>query len=68
VNKDDIIIGGHLNFTLKRCEVWGEISKEDILDDNLLQKLDKVNLSDMEPLKITPTWRNDKLGDKNISK
>ncbi|KAH9305253.1 hypothetical protein KI387_009657, partial [Taxus chinensis] len=54
VNKDNVIIGGNLNFTL---------SQRELLAANFIHKLVAAKLCDVESLKLAPTWRNNRLGD-----
>jgi hypothetical protein len=62
------VVGGNLNFTLSPREVWGESSKEDQQRGFFLSLLENLHLVDMKPAKITPTWRNFKIGNEAISK
>jgi hypothetical protein len=52
------VIGGDLNFTLSLREVWGPSPKEDRQRGFFLSFLESVNLLDVEPVRLSPTWRN----------
>lgn len=69
ISKGDlVIIGGDLNFSLGRSEVWGPTAHVDILSDYFIQKLGGRNLIDLEPVKLKPTWRNNSAGEHRVAK
>jgi hypothetical protein len=67
-NLQDIILGGDLNFSVGRVEVWGQVAKVDPLSDYFIQKLEDKGLIDVEPIKLRPTWWNKQVGVDMIAK
>jgi hypothetical protein len=65
---DNVIVGGDLNFRIWRGEMCGKDSKPASLKNLFIHDCEEVNCCDVEPIKLTPTWRNKRLGDDNISK
>jgi len=65
---DSVIIGGDLNFSLGRSKVWGPSARADVLPDLFIQKLAGRNMIDLEPVKLKPTWRNNRVGDHRVAK
>jgi hypothetical protein len=62
------VIGGDLNFTLGASEIWGLATQIDCLQGYFLRKLEEVGLLDIEPTKLSPTWRNKRTKDDRITK
>jgi hypothetical protein len=67
-NEPFTVVGGDLNFTLSSREVWGESSREDQQGGFFQSFLEKLHLVDLEPTKITPTWRNLRTGNEAVAK
>jgi hypothetical protein len=63
-----LILGGDLNFSIGAVESWGHRSQVDSLSDFFVHKLEEVGLIDVAPIKISPTWRNKRLGEDYIAK
>jgi exonuclease III len=63
-----VIFGGDLNFSLGFSEVWGTHARADPLTSFFTQKLVECNLLDLEPVKLKPTWRNNRVGDASVAK
>jgi hypothetical protein len=61
-------LGGDLNFSLGFSEVWGTHARADPLTSFFTQKLVECNLLDLEPIKLKPTWRNNRVGDASVAK
>ena len=68
MNRESVIIGGDLNFSLGHSEIWGPHAQEDSLAGYFTQKLVENNLLDIEPIKLKPTWRNNRGGDRRVAK
>jgi len=68
LNGDSLVIGGDLNFSLGQSEVWGPHAHPDTLADFFVQKLVEKEWLDIEPLKLKPTWRNNRCGENRIAK
>ena len=60
MGKSNVILGGDLNLILTMGEVWGENPKQDALSAFFLYFFEKGNLVDVVPLKLEPTWRNNR--------
>jgi len=65
---DSVVVGGDLNFTLGQTEIWGPQAQSDPQAGYFLQKLVEKNLLDIEPIKLKPTWRNNRGGDARVAK
>ena len=65
---DLVIIGGDLNFSLGQTEVWGPNARPDLLTEYFSQRLIERNWLDIEPVKIKPTWQNNRCGDGQVAK
>jgi len=63
-----VIIGGDLNFSLGPSEIWGPQARVDTLTDFFTHKLMDMNLIDVEPISIKPTWRNMRSGESRVAK
>jgi len=68
LKNDSVIIGGDLNFSLGHSEVWGPQARVDILTDFFTHRLMNLNLIDIEPIRVKPTWRNMRSGDSRVAK
>ena len=68
VTGDSLVMGGDLNFSLGHNEVWGPRARADSLTDFFVQKLVEKGLLDIEPVKLRPTWRNNRSGDARVAK
>jgi hypothetical protein len=72
---ESLIIGGNLNFTLSRDEIWGVSAREDKLAGFFQDKLEMTSLVDVmtslvdvEPTLMRPTWCNNRSGVEEVSK
>jgi len=65
---DSLVIGGDLNFSLGQSEVWGPHAHVDSLAGFFVQNLVEKGWLDIEPLKLKPTWRNNRCGEHRIAK
>ena len=63
-----MIIGGDLNFSLGQDEVWGPHAHANLLTDYSTWNLVERNWLDIEPIKLKPTWKNNRCGDGRVSK
>jgi hypothetical protein len=68
LKENHLILGGDLNFSLGIKEVWGTHARSDPLSTYFTQKLEELNLLDIEPVNFKPTWRNNRVGEDNIAK
>ena len=68
VNGDSLVLGGDFNFSLGQNEVWGPRAHADSLKGFFVQKLVEKGLLDIEPVKLRPTWRNNRSGDARVAK
>jgi hypothetical protein len=68
LNEEGIIVGGDLNFTLSMREVWGASAIIDPLSDFFTSLIHSSGLVDVQPTKLTPTWRNGRAGSAGIEK
>jgi len=59
---------GDLNFTTSSREIWGVHAKSDPLHTYFNQLIQEEGLVDVEPVKLLPTWRNDRRGQDHIAK
>ena len=63
-----MIIGGDLNFSLGQAKVWGPHARADLLTDYFTQTLVERNWLDIEPIKLKPTWKNNRCGEGRVAK
>jgi hypothetical protein len=56
LRNENIVIGGDLNFTTKRVEVWGNAVRMEPLGDCFLHKIKDTRIVVVEPLKFVPIW------------
>ena len=68
VSGDSVVLGGDFNFSLGHNEVWGPHAQVDSLAGFFVQKLMEKGLLDIEPVKLKPTWRNNRCGDARVAK
>ena len=68
VSGDSVVLGGDFNFSLGHNEVWGPHAQVDSLAGYFVQKLVEKGLLDIEPVKIKPTWRNNRSGEARVAK
>jgi len=68
LKNDSVIIGGDLNFSLGHSEIWGPQARVDNLTDFFTQNLMNLNLIDIDPIKVKPTWRNMRSGNSRVAK
>ena len=64
----NVILGGDLNLTLLEKENWGSLARQYGLSYFFSRLFESKELVDIQPLKLTPTWRNNRSGDQAISK
>ena len=64
----NLIFASDLNFTLNGTEFWGKSDIMDPLAPFLSQLIKYANLIDMAPSCASPTWKNDRAGEAEISK
>ena len=64
----NVILGGYLNITLSEKENWGATIRQDSLSSFFDALFESKELVDLQPLKLTPTWRNNRCGEHAISK
>ena len=68
IGGDSVVVGGDLNFSLGQTEIWGPHAQADPQAGFFLQKLVEKNLLDVEPIKLKPTWRNNRGGEARVAK
>jgi hypothetical protein len=68
IEREGIIVGGDLNFTLSTREVWGIHARSDPLSDFFTSHIQSSGLVDVQPTKLTPTWRNGRARTDGIAK
>jgi len=66
--EEGLIVGGDLNFTLTDREFWGEQARSDPIADLFSRMILSSGLVYLQPIKITPTWRNGRASIAGISK
>ena len=66
LNKVEVL--GGLKFTLIIDEVWVISTRQDILAMFFKHKIKEVGFVDAEPIKIVPTWKNNKKNEAGVSK
>jgi hypothetical protein len=60
--RDNIILGGDLNFTLWEREFWGHYPRRDPQEYFFKNWICKNWLVDLEPVKLSFTWSNGRKG------
>eukprot|EP01018_Ginkgo_biloba_P018081 Gb_04379 [translate_table: standard] len=68
IKSKKLIIGGDLNLTLHRGEIWGSSARQDKLEDYFLDKFESIGWVDVDPTKVKPTWTNNRVGEDGVSK
>ena len=63
-----MILEGDLNLTLLEKENWVATARQDSLSAFFVVMFDSKELVDLQPMKLTPTWRNNRYGEQVISK
>ena len=63
-----LILGGNLNLTLADSYIWVVSRLNDPLHGFFNSYFEQVGLIDIEPLVLSLTWNNDRLGNAGISK
>ena len=64
----NVILGGDMNLTLSEKENWGSLAHHDGLGSFFVALFESKELVDLQPLKLTPTRRNNRSGEQAISK
>ena len=57
-----------MNFSLGEVEIWGPSARVDELSDFFHHRLSQVGVTDVSPIKLTPTWRNQRTGEDYVAK
>ena len=63
-----MVIGEDLKFTLGASKIWGLVSHNDYLLRYFIRNMEVAGLLDIELEKLTPTWRNKRIGEEIIAK
>ena len=63
-----MIVGGDLNFSLVEVEIWGTSARVDELTDFFHHRLSHAGVTNIPPIKMTPTWRNHRAGEDFVAK
>jgi hypothetical protein len=66
--KELLILGGDLNLSLGPSEVWGDSARPDPLADFFCQKFVECRLTDLDPILLKPTWKNNRVGIEGVAK
>jgi hypothetical protein len=61
-------IGGDFNFSVSEEAIWGSIAREEKLAHFFIDQSEQNGLIDVEPVKIRPTWNNNRNGEEGIAK
>jgi hypothetical protein len=64
----NIIVGGDINFMFPLKEFWGRHPRRDLLEGFFMHWIESHQIVDLEPQKMSQTWRNGHKGDDFISK
>ena len=64
----ELVLGGDLNLSLGVSEVWGPKAFPDALANFFIQSFAKKNLLDIISPKVSPTWRNKRVGVQRVAK
>ena len=57
-----------MNFSLGQAEVWGPHVRVDLLTEFFSRNLVERKWLDIEPRKLTPSWKNNRCGDGRVAK
>jgi hypothetical protein len=68
LRSNNIFIGENLNFTLSREEIWVSSAQEERFEIFLNDKLEAMGWVDIEPIQLSLTWRNNRVGMDGLSK
>ena len=68
LKKENVVIGGDLNFTLGVHDIWGLNARSDPLVAFFKTLLRNLKLVDLDPQNIKPTWSNRRVGDDRVAK
>jgi hypothetical protein len=60
IRDNNLIIGGDMNFTVRRSEIWGGMARPKIFHDYFIYHIRSAELINVERKKINPTWPNKK--------
>jgi hypothetical protein len=66
--KELLILGGDLNLSLRPSEVWGDSVRPDQLADYFCHKFAESRLTDLDPLNLKPTWKNNRVRIEGLTK
>lgn len=64
----NLVVGGDLIFSLGMSKTWGPQARVDHLAYFFLKNIREGNLIDSNLIKITPTWRNKRVGEARVAK
>eukprot|EP00253_Pinus_taeda_P019805 PITA_19805 len=62
LQKEYLIMGGDLNFSIGHSKSWGHQAQRNSLSDYFENALESHNLIDISSAKMHPTWRNNRIG------
>ena len=63
-----LVVGGDFNLTLSIDKVWGARKTEDPIVDFFMAKMEELNMVNIEPHMLSPTWSNERCGAVGITK
>jgi len=64
----DVVLGGDFNLSLGNAEIWGPKATPDSLANFFIQTFAQKDFLDIEPIKVSPTWRNRRSCEDRIAK
>lgn len=64
----ELILGNDLNLTVSAREVWGLSAKTNPFAQFFVHLFESLNLVDLEPFPLAPTWRNECASETGVSK
>ena len=67
-NQQDEILGGDLNLSLGVVEVWGLRASPEPFTYFFFHVVEQISLIDIDPVKLSPLWRNRRTRDERIAK
>eukprot|EP00253_Pinus_taeda_P023384 PITA_23384 len=68
MGRSNMVLGGDMNFSLRRAETWGPAAREDQLAEFFENSITSHNLIDINLIKMKPTWRNRRVGEARVAK
>jgi hypothetical protein len=68
IKYDSLVIDGDMNLTLNYREVWGDSVRSDRLVDFFQSHFEASRWVDIEPIKLRPTWNNNRSGQDVVAK